>query len=279
MDGPTPPLPAARAAVDEPDDVVARRLLTWGERLKYALLPGAVHRWQRSRRTLQRGEVELRMLPFLVDPHRNAVDIGANKGTYTCQLARLCRHVFAYEPNPAMRLALRRVVPRNVTISSRAMSNLEGAAFLSIPRRQSRCANNTGTLRSENLSADSETIAVRQARLDDEGLSDVGFVKIDVEGFERQVLEGARELLRRERPVLLVEIIPEHTGRPVGETVAWVEQQGYRALAVNEGRLADWTTAQQLRAEQARRRMPVERLRNYLFLPLDDRPPAERAAA
>ena len=47
--------------------------------------------------------------------------------------------------------------------------------------------------------------AIPLKRLDDFALAEVDFVKIDVEGFERFVVEGARDTLRRCRPVVIVE--------------------------------------------------------------------------
>ena len=52
---------------------------------------------------------------------------------------------------------------------------------------------------------------VETVPLDELGLSDVGFVKIDVEGFELSVIKGATGLLTRERPNVLVEIEQAHT--------------------------------------------------------------------
>ena len=51
---------------------------------------------------------------------------------------------------------------------------------------------------------DSETCAV--VRLDDLHLTNVGFIKIDVEGFEWRVLRGAWETIARSKPYILVEV-------------------------------------------------------------------------
>jgi len=255
----------ATSPSDEHD--LIRRLLTPAQRLKYSLVPGSVYGWMRSFRRWRRGEPELQLLAGLVDPHRTAVDVGANKGTYTWFLSRLCRHVYAYEPNPAMRWMLTRSTPQNVTVFPRALSDVAGQSLLRIPRRQGRFANNIGTLRPAAHHADCELVPVTTTRLDDDGLVDVGFLKIDVEGLEQQVLRGARELIARDRPVLLVEIIAEHTGRPVDETIAFVERLGYRAHVVQGTQLEEWASLRKSREQRERSGQPNPRIRNYVFLP------------
>ena len=251
-----------------PDDSeLIRRLLTTSQRLKYSLIPGPIYGWARSIRRWRRGEPELRLLAGLVDPHRTAVDVGANKGTYTWFLSHLCRHVYAYEPNPAMRWMLTRSTPSNVTVFPRALSDCTGEAVLRIPHRGGRFANNIGTLRQAIADSHFESISVPTTRLDDDGLVDVGFLKIDVEGHEREVLRGARELIARDRPVLLVEIIAEHNDRPVDDTIEFVERLGYRAHVVRDLELAEWSLVRGLRDENDRRGQPNERIRNYVFLP------------
>lgn len=262
------PVPAAPDAAARERRLI-RRLLTPLQFFKYSLIPGAVSRAVRSFRIARRGERELRLLPFLVDPHRNAVDVGANKGSYTTLLAKHCRHVYAYEPNPAMRWILGRVAPFNVTVLPRALSDHSGEATLQVPRRAGRCANNIGTLRRVNVAADCETVRVAQSRLDDESLADVGFLKIDVEGLEQEVLRGAQQTILRDRPVMLVEIIADHTGRPVDDTIALVEAWGYRTLAVHQDRLADWTIVRRERDRLRRSGSEPPRLRNFLFLPAE----------
>jgi hypothetical protein len=73
------------------------------------------------------------------------------------------------------------------------------------------------------------TFEVRCPRLDNlvGGSRPVSLVKIDVEGHEADVLEGASELLERDRPALAVEIEQRHlVGRSVADVVEWVMERG-----------------------------------------------------
>lgn len=255
------------AAARNDESTLVRRLLSPAQYLKYSLIPGPIYGWARSLRRWRRGEPELRLLSGLVDPHRTAVDVGANKGTYTWFLARLCRHVYAYEPNPAMRWMLTRCTPRNVTVFARALSDHCGEAVLRIPKMRERFANNIGTLRDAFDDLPCELVPVATTRLDDDGLVDVGFLKIDVEGHEQEVLRGAREIIARDRPVLLIEIIAEHNDRPIDDTIDFVEHLGYRAHVVQGTQLADWSELRDIREERSRRGESNPRIRNYVFLP------------
>lgn len=57
------------------------------ERLKHTLIPGGTYIRYRVAKEMRRGERELALLPRLVDPRGNAIDIGANKGGYTYVLS------------------------------------------------------------------------------------------------------------------------------------------------------------------------------------------------
>ena len=76
-------------------------------------------------------------------------------------------------------------------------------------------------------------------RLDSLDLGDVGFIKIDVEGHETEVIDGASELIARCRPIMLVEIEEVHSGKPVRVVINEIERHGYRCFALFDGALTD----------------------------------------
>ena len=96
------------------------------ERLKGFLVPPRLYIRYKVAKERLRGEPEMRLMSFLVDRNRNAVDAGANKGTYSFVLGQLARTVYAYEPNPKMFAVLQRTAGRNVVVSPLALSDRAG---------------------------------------------------------------------------------------------------------------------------------------------------------
>ena len=234
------------------------------ERVVNALIPPRLYWRIRAWRGWWKGEPELRLLRHLIDARRNAVDAGANKGVYTYFLARHARHCFAYEPNPKIHAILARACRgANVTVSNVALADQSGEAVLMVPIRSGRISNQTASLRADTAGAGAHLeVPVAARRLDDEKVGDVGFIKIDVEGFERAVIEGASDTIRRCRPVLLVEIEEKNTGAPPERTIEWIESLGYHALALRDGVLTA-TARLDLKSEMAAGRY----IYNFVFLP------------
>jgi FkbM family methyltransferase len=166
------------------------------------LFPKAMHRRVLSRD--QWSEVEEDVLPAVVDPARAAVDVGAHVGSYTVRLARIAPRVFAFEPDEELAAFLSRAAPDNVVVSSDALSDTAGWKTFRVPVEKGRRSETLGSL----APLDSESTIDRQVRtttLDALADEDIGFVKVDVEGHEIEVLSGGRDLVLRCRPVFLLE--------------------------------------------------------------------------
>lgn len=133
------------------------------------------------------------------------IDIGANEGQILAVFADVApdgRHI-AFEPVPALATALTRRFP-GVDVRRTALSNERGeTSFVVHTTLPSRSSMRTVGYRAE----DTETITVEMDRLDDclpDGY-EPNLIKIDVEGAELLVLEGAARTLERLRPLLLFE--------------------------------------------------------------------------
>lgn len=139
------------------------------------------------------------------------IDAGANLGWYALLLDRLGTGrlaIHAFEPDPENRALLERNCAlngaRNVTIHASALSNQQGEATLHRYRDINR-----GKHSLRPLAGGVGTVRVGTDTLDDclarAGLADrvIFLLKVDVEGFEPEVIEGAAESLRRVQRVLL----------------------------------------------------------------------------
>ena len=76
---------------------------------------------------------------------------------------------------------------------------------------------------------DGVDLSVPIRTLDSYGFENVGFIKIDVEGFELATLKGAARTLQTSRPKLLIEIDPLlQTREAFKATFAWLQALGYQ---------------------------------------------------
>jgi FkbM family methyltransferase len=186
------------------------------------------------------GEPELKLLKDLVDPTKNSVDIGANKGSYTFFLSQLSKHVYAYEPNPALAKFLSKAVNSSkVSVYPIALSDREGVAKLSIPIMDSFVYDQLGSLQLQNSRGEKiQTFDVPLKRLDDRGHTNVGFVKIDVEGHEEVVIDGAINLIDKQRPILLIEIEQKHhIDKDITAIFSKILALGYEGFFLFDGQL------------------------------------------
>jgi FkbM family methyltransferase len=151
-------------------------------------------------------------LQKLFHPDNVFLDVGANFGYYSLVMAsrfdRQCV-VHAFEPNPPTLARLRHHVAINslggvVQVHDVALSDQAGTACLATKEGNSGGAH--------IVDCDRRTIEVKLTTLDDfcdqQHLTRLDAIKIDVEGFEERVLRGAERSLRRWRPVLLMELEP-----------------------------------------------------------------------
>lgn len=196
----------------------------------------------RDSRAMKDGEAEMHLLPDILEAGETACDVGANRGLYTFWLLRLGVRVLAFEPNPrlihVMRLRFRRAIAKGLlTITACAASDRNGDAMLHVPADASALATVEDAAIARMGSVSAEDMSVRLARLDDLVRDTVDFVKIDVEGHELAVIQGARSLIGRDRPTLLIEAEERHRPGAVASLRAVLEPLGYDGFYFDQGRL------------------------------------------
>lgn len=180
-------------------------------------------------------ERELAYLDKVIPGDAVTVDVGANCGLYTRKLARLSRQVHAFEPSGQMAKLLRRTSARNVSVHEIALSDHDGDAELFIPQGKDGLVYGLASLEARtDPPARVVSAHVPIARLDAVIDQDVAFVKIDVEGHELNVLNGAVELLERCQPVFLVEAEDRHRAEATRSVFEFFRSKSYRGFFLTD---------------------------------------------
>jgi len=237
--------------------------------LKFRYVPFRGYYRLRSYKYMHKIDPEMGLLKFIVDPKRICLDVGANLGLFTYFLARYAPHVYAFEPNPIPLRILKSVADKNVTVREMALSDRTGEAELIVPRgRKGWSSNGASVEHAPNGNA--RVVKVPCSRIDDLGYRDIGFIKIDVEGHEKAVLEGARETLARDRPNLFVENEVAHAGGGVSEVFELMKSLDYDGFALIDGVLCNISRLS-LEAHQIKPRSgsgdPKSYVKNFIFIP------------
>jgi FkbM family methyltransferase len=181
-------------------------------------------------------ERELNYLNRVVPDGAVTVDVGANCGLYTQKLARLSRKVHAFEPSQQMARLLRRTSAANVSIHEIALSDQDGEADLYIPQGEDGLVHGLASLERQLDPAIKSVVSahVPTSRLDTMVNEDVAFVKVDVEGHELSVLEGAVGLIDRCQPVFLVEAEDRHREQATRSIFDFFHNQAYRGVFLSD---------------------------------------------
>jgi FkbM family methyltransferase len=151
-----------------------------------------------------RVEVELARITTWAPRGGTAVDVGAWYGPWTARLLTLADRVVTIEPNPALARLVRARFPATQVVEA-AASDRGGQAQLWLP------AGGRGAEGMASLEHASErSITVRRVTIDSLGLTDVRFIKMDIEGHEAAALRGAERTIKRDSPLLLCELEARH---------------------------------------------------------------------
>jgi FkbM family methyltransferase len=226
--------------------------------------------YARRFRTWVKVEPELPLLPAICPKDAVAVDIGANEGFFAFHLLPLARSVVAFEPLPQMLARLQKNYSGKMIIHGVILSDREGQGELRYPSGGYMSA----TIAETNVSAIEsgrviESVMVDMATLDSFGLSNVGFIKIDVEGHEEAVLRGGLQTLKREMPNLMIEIEERHAPGSLGRVSILLSDIGYAGFFLDGKRLVPIEQFDPRRHQVRQNGQIGIYINNLLFFPRD----------
>ena len=185
-------------------------------------------------------EKELSIIDRFSNKSKIAIDVGVYRGVYTYKFSKLFKKVISFEPNPLIYKYLNKNLNKllnNIEIYNYALSDKSGTATLKIPNRKKSFFNQNyeevyklgaATIHKKNKLEKFDSFEVKTKKLDDVIENNhIGFIKIDVEGHEMEVIKGSIELIKKNKPTLLIEIEEKHTQKPVEQTINYIKGLGY----------------------------------------------------
>jgi len=185
----------------------------------------------------------------LLKPGDTVLDIGANIGAHTLPLARCVAptgRVIAFEPTDYAYDKLR----QNISLNPELAGLIQAEQIMLVASDDAQVKpqlysswqiNDTTTdMHPKHGGRLMDTVGARSMTLDQfmatQKTSAVSLIKMDVDGHECQVLRGAHDLLSRDKPLLLMEIMPyglEEAGDSLDNLLAILDMHGYRLFGLD----------------------------------------------
>lgn len=223
-------------------------------------------------------EPELYWLRKILKKDAIALDIGSNVGAYLFVLEGLlpAQSVFGFEPNPKLHNRLQKIYPK-IHISRVALSDCNGELVFKIPIIKGEKVHSRGTLQTQMKEENEENSEIQKVKvqtldywLENEKITRLDFVKIDVEGNEMKTLFGAKKSLQTYQPILMVEMEQRHHQKSLWNLVSELESWGFKAhyLSRIDFELKELTQVFLEKQSQNQHKNHWEYINNIIFKPL-----------
>lgn len=154
-----------------------------------------------------------------------ALDIGANIGNHACFMANRFARVVAFEPNPVVfHVLMANTLGRNIECHNLGLSNRTATLPFVVKFPNYGLAHIAAEGEEANISIDVQPLddLVQTARIDR-----IDFIKLDVDGHEIEVLQGASGTISKHKPVIAMEAMYRHDPALGESTLGFLEAAGY----------------------------------------------------
>lgn len=164
-----------------------------------------------------------------------ALDIGANIGNHAMYFSDHFQRVIAFEPNDDVFYLLKFNADQceNVTAEKIGLGDESGNFIL----REVSGNMMASWIEKVPVETDRKTYSIKVERLDDKDLDNVKFIKIDVEGFEINVLKGAARTIEDQKPIILFEQHAKDFLNDSSPSIQFLEDLDYEICWLEGGRV------------------------------------------
>ena len=225
---------------------------------------------RRLQRSIKRNdEQEINLVKKFIKSGTDSIDVGVYRGVYSYEMSKYSEKVHSFEPNPIIFKYINKNLKKfikNIHLYNFALSNQNKTMNLKIPIRNSNSNKEIfeeyyemgkATIHNENNFENYENFEIQTKKIDELSFDNkISFIKIDVEGHELEVIEGAKNTIKRDKPVLLVEIEKQYTKKEVAESINFINSLGYKSYFFNKKDLKSTTELNNL-----------DLFNNFIFFP------------
>ena len=195
-------------------------------------------------------EKEIQIIDQFADKSKDALDIGVYRGVYSYKLSNYFKKIHAFEPNPLLypylHKNLKKII-KNINLYNVGLSDKNGEVSLKLPTRSKSLFKNNieelfrlgaASIHPNKTFKSFKSIPVKIKKFDDFNFENkIKFVKIDVEGHEIEVINGAKETIKKDKPIMLIEIEKRHSQRSVEDSIMLIKEHGYKCYYVKDKKL------------------------------------------
>lgn len=158
---------------------------------------------------------ELDKIKNYIKPGDTVIDVGGNLGFFVLILNELVGEsgkIYSFEPSKKLKERLESTISnnnlKNVTVVNLALGETEGSTTLHFNPKQTGLSSIVSDFDGGSLS---EEIQITTLDKFSKAINErISFIKIDTEGYEPQVLKGAKELISRHKPIIYIELGGDH---------------------------------------------------------------------
>ncbi len=166
--------------------------------------------------------------------HGVVLDIGANIGIHSVYVSRYASKVYAFEPVLDTFERLKENLTLNKVTNVEAINSAVGSENTTLTMQIFDKANsswnsfNLPNAHVRPISAQAVPVVTLDSFAEQHNLKEIGFVKIDVEGFELNVLKGASRLLSEKKIAVLSFEVTQMHGKHTEEIFNLLRSHGYK---------------------------------------------------
>ena len=225
---------------------------------------------RRLQRSIKKSdEKEINLVKTFIKSGTDSIDVGVYRGVYSYEMSKYSEKVHSFEANPIIFEYIEKNLKKfikNIHLYNFALSNQSKTINLKIPIRNSNSNKEIfeeyyemgrATIHNENNFENYENFKIKTKTIDELSFDNkISFIKIDVEGHELEVIEGAKNTIKNDKPILLVEIEKQYTKKEVAESINFINSLGYKSYFFDKKDLKSTTELNNL-----------DLFNNFIFFP------------